>query len=78
MYLPVNFSYEYLFHTVSILACCKILRHETTGFISPPKEIVLRIFIALENPSCPAEFEPATLEPSGKHDYHYHRGLQKL
>jgi hypothetical protein len=31
--------------------CRKILRHETSGFTSHPKEGVLRIFIALKNPS---------------------------
>jgi hypothetical protein len=32
------------------LTCRKILRHGTSGFISHPKEGVLRIFIALKNP----------------------------
>jgi hypothetical protein len=32
-------------------SCCKILRHRTSGFTSHPKEGVLRIFIALRNPS---------------------------
>jgi hypothetical protein len=30
-------------------ACRKILRHGADGFTSPPKEGVLRIFIALRN-----------------------------
>jgi hypothetical protein len=29
----------------------KILRHGADGFSSPPKEVVLPIFIALKNPS---------------------------
>jgi hypothetical protein len=33
------------------LTCRKILRHGTSGFISYPKEGVLRIFIALKNTS---------------------------
>jgi hypothetical protein len=32
------------------LTCRKILRHGVEGFTSPPKEVV-RIFIALKNPS---------------------------
>jgi hypothetical protein len=31
--------------------CRKILRHWTSGFTSHPKEVVLRIFIALKNPT---------------------------
>jgi hypothetical protein len=38
--------FEVLFFT-----CRKILRQGVSGFIYPPKEGVLRIFIALENPS---------------------------
>ena len=37
------------------------LRHVTDGFISPPKEGVLRIFFALKNPTASAGFEPANL-----------------
>jgi hypothetical protein len=44
------------------------------GFTSPPKEIVLRIFIALKNPSPSSGFEPATLGSSGKHADHYTTG----
>jgi hypothetical protein len=36
-------------HTEGSLTCRKIL-HRTDGFISPPKEVVLRIFIAIKNP----------------------------
>jgi hypothetical protein len=45
------------------------LRHgtdETDDFTSPPKEVVLRIFITLKNPSSSAGFEPANLGSSGK------------
>jgi hypothetical protein len=52
------------------LACHKILRHEAYGFTSPPKEVVLRIFIALKNPSLTAGFEPANLGANSKHDNH--------
>jgi hypothetical protein len=46
-----------------------MLQHGTDGFTSPLKEVVLRIFIAIKNPSS-AGFEPTNLEPSGKHDNH--------
>jgi hypothetical protein len=36
----------------------------------PPKEVVLRIFIAVKSPSSSAGFEPANLGASGKHDNH--------
>jgi hypothetical protein len=39
-------------------------------FTSHPKEGVLRIFIALKNPSPWPGFEPATFVPSGKHTNH--------
>jgi hypothetical protein len=39
----------------------------TDGFTSPPKEVVLRIFIILKNLSSSAGFEPANLGSSGKH-----------
>jgi hypothetical protein len=42
-------------------------RYVTDDFTSPPKEVVLRIFIALKNPSPSAGFEPANLGSSGKH-----------
>jgi hypothetical protein len=43
------------------------LRHGTDGFTSPPKKVVLRIFITPKNPSSSAGFEPANLGSSGKH-----------
>jgi hypothetical protein len=57
-------------HKVSLshsLICHKILEHGTTGFTSPPKEVVLQIFIALKNPSSLAGLEPANLGSNGKH-----------
>jgi hypothetical protein len=42
---------QYLKYLKGPLTCRKILRHETSGFISHPKDGVLRIFIALKNPS---------------------------
>jgi hypothetical protein len=43
----------------------------TDGFTSPPKEVVLRIFIAVKNESLWAGPEPANLGSSGKHDNHF-------
>jgi hypothetical protein len=37
---------------------------------SPQKETVLRIFIALNNPSSLAGFEPVNLGLNGKHNNH--------
>jgi hypothetical protein len=48
----------------------KLLRHVTDGFTSPPKEVVLWIFIALKNPSFSAGFEPTNLRFHGKQDNH--------
>jgi hypothetical protein len=53
------------------LTCSKISRHGANGFTSPPKEGVLRIFIALKNPSPSAGFEPTDLGANGKHANHY-------
>jgi hypothetical protein len=39
-----------VYETTSLI-CRKILRHGTSGFTSHPKEGVLRIFIAIKNPS---------------------------
>jgi hypothetical protein len=46
------------------------LRHGTAGFTSPPKEVVLRIFITLKNPSTSAGIDPANLGSSGEHANH--------
>jgi hypothetical protein len=50
------------------LTCRKILRHGTSGFTSHPKEGVLRIFIALKNPS---PWPGSTFESNGKQTNHY-------
>jgi hypothetical protein len=55
------------FHARKVLLHAVNLRHGTDGFTSPPKEVVLRIFITLKNPSSSAGFEPANLGSSGKH-----------
>jgi hypothetical protein len=46
-----NFTYKYLKYLKGYLTCCKILRDGTSGFTSHRKEVVLRIYIALKNPS---------------------------
>jgi hypothetical protein len=38
-----------------------MLRHVTNGFTSPPKEVVLWIFVAHKTPSSSAGFEPSNL-----------------
>jgi hypothetical protein len=60
-------SLSYLKFSVT---CRKISGHGADGS-SPPKEIVLRISMALKNPSFLAGFEPANLGSNGKHDNHY-------
>jgi hypothetical protein len=68
---PVILPVKYLCHTPQgFLTWSKILWHGADGFTSPPKEIVLQIFIALENPSSSAEFEPKNLGSNGKHNNH--------
>jgi hypothetical protein len=64
---PLNFAYEASFHARKVLLHAINVRHGTDGFTSPPKEVVLRIFITLKNPSSLAGFEPMNLGPSGKH-----------
>jgi hypothetical protein len=41
--------------------------HGTDSFTSLPKEVVLRIFITLKNPSTSVGIEPANLGSSGDH-----------
>jgi hypothetical protein len=63
----VNFAHKTSFHARKVLLHAVNLRHGTDSFTSPPKEVVLRIFITLKNPSSSAEFELANLGSSGKH-----------
>jgi hypothetical protein len=46
-----NLVYPSLWDFKIFFSCRNILRHGTSGFTSHPKEGVLRIFIALKNPS---------------------------
>jgi hypothetical protein len=53
---------QYLWYVNGSFTCRKILRHGTSGFTSHPKEGVLRIFIALKNPSPRPGFNPRPVE----------------
>jgi hypothetical protein len=65
------FLTKYFFHTWKCsLTSCKILWHIADGFTSPPKEGVLRIFIAVKNPSPSAGFETVNVGSSDKHASH--------
>jgi hypothetical protein len=55
-----------LSYFAGFLTCRKILRHGADGFTSPPKEVVLRIFIILKNSSSSHGFEHENLA-SNKH-----------
>jgi hypothetical protein len=57
-------------HARKVLLYAVNLRHGTDGFTSPPKEVVLRIFITLKNLSPSVGIEPAKLGPSGEHANH--------
>jgi hypothetical protein len=39
--------------------------------MSPPIEVVLQVFITVQNPSLPAGFAPAKLGSNSKHNDHY-------
>jgi hypothetical protein len=58
-----NFAYQYLKYLKGSLTCRNILRHRTSGFTSHPKEGVLRIFIALKNPTSRPGLNPRPLGP---------------
>jgi hypothetical protein len=64
--LLISFS----FIPQGLLTCRKILQHWTDDFTSSPKKFVLRIFIALKNPSSSAGFEPMNLGSNGTHNYY--------
>ena len=51
------------------------LLHETHGFTSLPKEVILKIFKLRKNPSTPAGFEPANFGSSGEYDNHGTTGV---
>jgi hypothetical protein len=57
-------------HARRVLLHAVNLRHGIDGFTSPPKEVVLRIFITLKNPPTSVGIEPANLGSSGEHANH--------
>jgi hypothetical protein len=63
----LTLSRKSLFHTRTLKSSGKILGRATDVFTSPPKDVVLRICIALKKPSSSAEFERANLGSKGKH-----------
>jgi hypothetical protein len=67
-----EFSLRNIFiHARKVILHAVNLRHGTDGgFTSPPKEMVLRIFITLKNPSIDPRIEPANLGSSGEHADH--------
>jgi hypothetical protein len=68
---PLILPAKYLCHTPQgFFPCHKILQHGTGGFTSPPKKVVLRIFIALKNPLSSTWFESANHTSNGKNDKH--------
>jgi hypothetical protein len=48
-----------------------MLRHGADDFTSPSKEVVLRIFIALKDPSLSAGVVPQNLGSNDKHDNYF-------
>jgi hypothetical protein len=58
-----NFAYPYLKYLKGSLTRRKILWHGASGFTSHPKEAVLRIFIAVKNPSSRPTLNPRPLGP---------------
>jgi hypothetical protein len=54
---------QHLWYVNGSFTCRKILRHGTSGFTSHPKEGVLRIFLALKNPSPRPGLNPRPLGP---------------
>jgi hypothetical protein len=68
----INIALQSVFDHISkgLWARRNILRHGADGFTSHPKKDVLRILIALKNPSSSVGNEPATFESNGKHASH--------
>jgi hypothetical protein len=70
-----NGGFEFSLRNIFIDACKVLLhavnlRHGTDRFTSPPKEVVLRIFIILKNPLTSVGIEPANLGSSGEYANH--------
>jgi hypothetical protein len=68
----MNFAVRSNINTLNgYLICHKILSHGASGFTFPPKEGVLRIFVALKNPLPSVGFQPANIGSRGKHANHH-------
>jgi hypothetical protein len=68
----MDFVYEiFLSHSQGSSTCHKILQHGAFGSTSPLKQDVLRIFIALKNPSPSARVQRANLGSNGKNTNYY-------
>jgi hypothetical protein len=68
----MNFAVRSIINTLNgSLTCHKILSHGADGFTFPPKEGVLRIFVALKNPLPSVGFQPANIGSRGKHANHH-------
>jgi hypothetical protein len=65
--LPQKVSLSYL---EGFLKRGKILRYGADGFTFPPKQSLLRNFIAIKNPSNSPGIETANLGSNGKHANH--------
>jgi hypothetical protein len=64
-------STKYLFHTMhGSLTCHTVFRNWASGFTSPQKEVILRVFIVMKSPSSSAGYESANLGSHGKHANH--------
>jgi hypothetical protein len=68
--MAANFVYHYPYNTSRDVQHA-VKYYVADGFTSPPKEVVLRIFMALKNPFLTARFETANLGSDNKHDNHY-------
>jgi hypothetical protein len=64
----INFASQsnFVHNSNGFLTCLKNLRHGADGFTSPPKEDVLRIFIAIKNGSFSAGIDTANVGSNGK------------
>jgi hypothetical protein len=58
----MNLAYDrHLFHISKGFSTCRKILHGADGFTSPPKEGLLRIFVALKSPSPRLGLNPQTL-----------------
>jgi hypothetical protein len=66
--MSANLAESSEFHaTLGIFYMPQIYDMGQTALLSPPKEVVVRHFFALKNPTISAGFEPANLGTKGQH-----------